>query len=65
MFNDKIRLMNQLNQKELILSAVEARNLHNDIFDILNQFISHGKKIKDSKSDELDVNSIFFDGGKF
>jgi len=36
MFNDKVKLMNQMNSKDLILSANEARNLHADLFDLLN-----------------------------
>lgn len=36
MFNDKIKLMNSSQGKQLMLSAQEARNLHSDIFDLLN-----------------------------
>ena len=36
-FNDRVKVMNQTNAKELILSALEARNLHNDIFELLTQ----------------------------
>lgn len=35
-FNDRIKTMNQTNSKQLILTADEARNLHNDIFSLLN-----------------------------
>ena len=36
-FNDRVKVMNQTNSKELVLSALEARNLHNDIFELLTQ----------------------------
>ena len=36
-FNDKVKLMNQTNSKSLMLTAAEARNLHNDIFALLTQ----------------------------
>ena len=36
MFNDKIKLLNSSQSKQLILSAQEARNLHADLFDLLN-----------------------------
>ena len=46
--------MNQLNQKSLSLSADEARNLHSDLFDLLNRLGANN-----------DTNSISLDGGKF
>jgi len=34
-FNDKVKVLNQTNAKQLVLSADDARNLHNDIFTLL------------------------------
>ncbi len=58
MFNDKVRLMNQLNQKDLVLSAQEARNLHSDIFEILN-------RSSEQATQPDSITSVNFDGGKF
>lgn len=58
MFNDKVRLMNQLNQKELVLSAQEARNLHSDVFEILNRPLQQEQQTEQ-------ITSVKFDGGKF
>lgn len=62
MFNDRVKVMNQSNSKQLILSAQEARNVQADIFDILNYCA--GLNIK-SKSIGADVVSINMDGGQF
>ena len=61
MFNDKVRLMNQLNQKSITLSASEARSLHSDIFDLLSQ-ISFLAKSVDGNNDS---DNLLLDGGKF
>jgi hypothetical protein len=34
-FNDRVKVMNQTNAKDLSLSAAEARQLQADIFDLL------------------------------
>ena len=34
-FNDRVKVMNQTNSKDLNLSAAEARQLQADIFDLL------------------------------
>lgn len=34
-FNDRVKAMNQTNAKQVVLSAQEARNLHNDIYALL------------------------------
>lgn len=59
MFNEKVRLMNQLNQKSITLTASEARSLHADIFELLNQF-SATVRTADSRPD-----GVYLDGGKF
>lgn len=35
-FNDRVKQMNQTNSRQLVLSAEEARNLHSDIYALLN-----------------------------
>lgn len=62
MFNDKVKLMNQMNQKDLILSANEARNLHSDIFDLLNHCATLSQQ---SNSAGPDVITLGMDGGGF
>ena len=34
-FNDRVKVMNQTNSRDLVLSAAEARQLQADIFDLL------------------------------
>ena len=63
MFNDKVKLMNQTNQKQLMLSAVEARNLHADLFDLLNHCATLSKNLAEKKQD--DIVTVGMDGGKF
>lgn len=62
-FNDKIKVMNQLNKKDLILTAQEARNLHSDIFSLLNHINDLSAKLE--KQDEDTAISIQVDGGGF
>ena len=62
-FNDRVKVMNQTNAKELVLSALEARNLHNDVFELLTQ-IAELAQVKKDKEVEAVV-SVEFDGGKF
>lgn len=62
-FNNRIKVMNQTNSKELVLSALDARNLHNDIFDLLTQ-IAALTEIKQS-ADENAVVKVEMDGGGF
>jgi len=62
-FNDRVKVMNQTNAKELNLSALEARNIHTDLFELLTK-INNLTAIK--KSDETEaVVSVEFDGGNF
>jgi hypothetical protein len=63
MFNDKVKLMNQSNSKQLILSSTEARNLHADLFDLLNHCATLSQEIN-RKGQEQVVN-IAMDGGGF
>jgi hypothetical protein len=55
--------MNQTNSKELVLSALDARNLHNDIFDLLTQ-IAALAEVKQT-ADTAAVVTVQMDGGGF
>ena len=61
-FNEKVRVMNQSQRKDLVLSAQEARNLHADIFDLL----AHIAKLTERPTMEPpSITSISMDGGRF
>lgn len=62
-FNDRVKVMNQTNAKELVLPALEARNLHNDLFELLAQ-IAELSTVKQEPTDNAAVN-IEMDGGGF
>ena len=62
-FNDRVKVMNQTNSKDLNLSAAEARQLQADIFDLLakiNDLIE--LKQQDTAEPALQIN---VQGGKF
>ena len=63
MFNDKVKLMNSTNNKQLILSATEARNLHADLFDLLNHCTTLSQEI--ARKDQEQVVTVGMDGGSF
>jgi len=60
-FNNKVKVMNQTNAKDITLTALEARNLHNDIFDLLSKIAG----LTEVKETPADVDSLDFDGGNF
>jgi hypothetical protein len=60
MFNDKVRVMNQTQSKQLILSAVEARNLHADLFELLAQISS-----STDRAPTAEITQLGMDGGSF
>ncbi len=60
-FNDRVKQMNQTNGKQLVLSAQEARSLHNDIFAMLTNIAELASK----GGAESDVIQISVDGGGF
>lgn len=62
MFNDKVRAMNQTQRKDLTLSSMEARNLHNEIFVLLAQIAELSKK---PESIDDTVIQVGMDGGGF
>ena len=54
--------MNQTNAKELTLSALDARNLHNDIFELLTKI---NELVEVKKASEEQVIQIDIGGGGF
>ena len=62
-FNDRVKVLNQTNSRELILTALDARNLHAEIFELLTQ-ISELTKIK-KEADAESVITVVNDGGNF
>lgn len=51
-FNDRVKVLNQTNARELILSAAEARQLQADIFDLLTQ-IQALAEVKENNENEI------------
>jgi hypothetical protein len=62
MFNDRVRAMNQLQKKDLTLTAAEARNLQAEIFELLTQVAELSKNPASNNADVITVN---MDGGGF
>ena len=60
-FNDRVKVLNQTNSRELVLSAAEARQLQADIFDLLTQI----QALAEVKSTEPEVLSVQVKGGGF
>jgi hypothetical protein len=60
-FNERVKQLNQTNGKQLVLSAQEARSLHNDIYALLANVAE--LSTQGSKTD--DVIQISVDGGGF
>jgi hypothetical protein len=62
-FNDRVKVMNQTNAKELNLSALEARNIHTEIFELLTK-INDLTEVRKQSDDNATVD-VKFDGGNF
>ena len=62
-FNDRIKVMNQTNGKELVLTPLEARNIHAGIFELLSK-INDLTELKQVAEQETLV-SVEMDGGDF
>jgi hypothetical protein len=62
-FNDRVKVLNQTNSRDLVLSAAEARQLQADIFDLLAK-INDLVDIK-QKSVEDSVIQVEVQGKKF
>lgn len=60
-FNDKIRIMNQANAKILTLNAEEARNLHIEIYTLLEKITS----LTTNEPKVQEITQIKMDGGGF
>lgn len=61
-FNDRVKQMNQTNGKQLVMSADEARNLHNDIFALLTNVAEIASKESSGSAEPI---TISLDGGNF
>ena len=61
-FNNKVKVMNQTNNKDLTLTALEARNIQAEMFDLLTQIADLSKVKKESANEVITVN---LNGGKF
>jgi len=59
-FNDKVKQMNQTNGKQLVLSAEEARSLHNDIYAMLANIAELASNVA-----KEEIIQIGMDGGSF
>ena len=60
LFNERVKQMNQVNGKQLVLSAQEARSLHNDIYALMANIAE-----LTSNTGKEDVIQIAMDGGGF
>lgn len=62
-FNRRVQVMNQTNAKELILTKLEAQNLHAELFELLAQLADLVEQ-KETSTQEAVV-SVDMDGGNF
>lgn len=62
-FNNRVKVMNQTNAKDLVLTKLEAQNLQADIFELLTQ-IQALAEVKQAEAEAAVVN-IGMDGGGF
>jgi len=62
-FNDRVKVMNQTNSRELILTASEARQLQADIFDLLTKINDLTDLSKESSAET--AIEVQMDGGGF
>lgn len=60
-FNDRVKVLNQTNSRELVLTAAEARQLQADIFDLLTQI----QALAEVKSTEPEVIAVQVKGAGF
>jgi hypothetical protein len=60
-FNDRVKVLNQTNSRELVLTAAEARQLQADIFDLLIQI----QALAEVKSTEPEVIAVQVKGAGF
>jgi hypothetical protein len=62
-FNNRVKVMNQTNAKDLTLSAKDARNMQASIFDLLTK-IADLTEIQEKRVEDEVVN-VSMDGGTF
>jgi hypothetical protein len=62
-FNNKVKVMNQTNSKELVLSALEARNIQAELFELLAHIADLTEIKKEAAADA--VVTVQLNGGKF
>ena len=62
-FNEKVRIMNQTQKRDLVFTAQEARNLHADIFALL----THIAELSEQPGTDVApaITTISMDGGGF
>lgn len=60
-FNERVRVMNQTNGKQVVLSAQEARSLQADIFNMLAVMA----ELASATQSAAEITQIQVDGGKF
>ena len=63
-FNDRIKVMNQTNSKDLTLTVLEARNIHAGIFELLTKINDH-TEFKKAQEEQETLVSVEMDGGDF
>jgi ribosomal protein S8E len=63
-FNNKVKVMNQTNSKELVLTALEARNIQAELFEVLAH-IADLTEVKRNALAENAVIKIDVNGGSF
>jgi hypothetical protein len=63
-FNKRVQVMNQTNSKEMILSAIEARNLQSEIFELLTK-INDLTELKKISQEQENIVIAIGDGGNF
>jgi hypothetical protein len=61
-FNNRVKVMNQTNAKDLTLSKLEAQNLQADIFELLTQIqeLAEVKKVQEEPIVSIDVSGGVF-----
>ena len=62
-FNNMVKTMNQTNQKQLVLSAADARSIQSDLFDLLAHCANLSSRVQNNQIDS--VVTIAMDGGGF
>jgi hypothetical protein len=62
-FNSLLSVMNQTNQKQLVLSASEARGVQSDIYALLAHCANLSRRVQNNQTD--DVVNVSMDGGGF